>query len=135
MTVENQGGYTEAFNVTVYANETEIAVWNLTLTAANSTTVTFVWTTTDVPLGNYAIRAEADQVSGETDVSDNSFAVGYSVVLILEFADARIIVLAMLISAMMLTVFREREKQEVQVETERTLRNPRKTEEWLESED
>lgn len=107
VTVENQGDYTEDFNVTVYANETEIAVRNLTLTAANSTTVTLSWNTTDVPLGSYAIRAEADQVSGETDVSDNAFTVGYSIALIPEYADARIIMLAMFFSAVASLVLRK----------------------------
>ena len=77
ITVENQGGYAETSNVTLYANTTAIAtVTNITLTSGNSTTITFTWNTTGFAYGNYTISAYAWPVSGETDTADNTFVDG-----------------------------------------------------------
>jgi hypothetical protein len=73
VTVENQGEYTETFNVTVYANTTSIATQTITLTSANSTTITFTWNTTGFAKGNYTISAYAWPVLNETDPTDNTF--------------------------------------------------------------
>jgi hypothetical protein len=70
--VENQGGFTETFNVTVYANTTSIASQNVTLTSASSTTITFTWNTTGFAKGNYTIWAYASPVPDETDTADNT---------------------------------------------------------------
>jgi parallel beta-helix repeat protein len=71
VTVANQGDYAETFNVTAYANTTIIASQNVTLTAGNSTTVTFTWNTAGFAYGNYALSAYAWPVPGETDTSNN----------------------------------------------------------------
>lgn len=80
VTVENQGGFTETFDVTVYADEDEtiigdeIVVGMQTvddLLAGNSEVLNFIWDTTDVPYGSYWISAEASVVLGETDTADN----------------------------------------------------------------
>jgi hypothetical protein len=76
-TIQNQGDYTETFNVTAYANTTVIG----TLTANNmlngtSTVLTFTWNTTGLAKGNYTIWAYAWPVPGETDMSDNTFTGG-----------------------------------------------------------
>jgi parallel beta-helix repeat protein len=76
ITVENQGGYTETFNVTLYANTTFIATQTVTLTSGNSTTISLVWNTTGFAKGNYTISAVADTVPGETDTADNTFVNG-----------------------------------------------------------
>jgi parallel beta-helix repeat protein len=76
VTVENQGGYAETFNVTVYANTTSIATQTVTLTSGNSTTITFTWNTTGFAKGNYTINACAQPLLGETATEDNYLANG-----------------------------------------------------------
>lgn len=77
--VQNQGYYTETFNVTVYgerapfANTTSIASRNVTLSSGNSTNITFTWNTTGFACGDYAISAYATLVQGETNTGDNNF--------------------------------------------------------------
>lgn len=77
VTVENQGDYTETFNVTVYANVTAIQTETLTLTSQNSTTLTFTWNTTGFAYGNYSISAFASPVEGETYLADNTLVDGW----------------------------------------------------------
>jgi len=76
-TVENQGDFTENFNVTVYANTTAIQTETLTLTSQSFTTLTFKWNTTGFAKGNYTISAVADTVPGETDTEDNTLIDGW----------------------------------------------------------
>jgi hypothetical protein len=77
VTVENQGTTIETFNVTVYANETNIETQTVTnLQPGTQTTLTFTWNTTGFAYGNYTIKAVADTVSGETDTGDNTFTDG-----------------------------------------------------------
>lgn len=82
VTIENQGDYTETFNVTLYYNETAVTLPNgknyttTTLTSGNSTTIAFTWNTTGVAKGNYTIRAYAWPVPGETDTDDNLYVDG-----------------------------------------------------------
>ena len=65
-------GTTETFNVTVYANKTNIETQLVTIASGNSTTVAFTWNTTGFAKGNYTISAVADTVPGETDEADNT---------------------------------------------------------------
>jgi hypothetical protein len=76
VTVENQGNFTETFNVTAYANTTSVASQNVTLSSGTSTTLTFTWNTTGFAYGNYTISAYAMPVPDETDTADNAFAGG-----------------------------------------------------------
>ena len=76
VTAANQGEYTETFNVTLYANTTEIETREITLTNGTSTTLTFTWNTTGFAKGNYTIWAYAWPVSGETDIGDNTYSDG-----------------------------------------------------------
>lgn len=73
-TIENQGGFTEIFNVTVYRNNTIITQTEVTLTSGNHTVITFSWNTTGVAKGNYNLSVYAWPVLGETDLADNRFA-------------------------------------------------------------
>jgi parallel beta-helix repeat protein len=75
-TIQNQGHYTETFNVTIYANTTEIGKQLVTLSSGNITTVSFVWNSSGFVKGNYIISAYASPVSGETDTGDNSYTGG-----------------------------------------------------------
>jgi hypothetical protein len=73
VTIANQGGYTETFNVTAYANTTVVTVIeDVTLAAGNSTVQTFVWNTTGFTKGNYTISAYAWPVTGETNTANNN---------------------------------------------------------------
>ena len=73
VTVENQGNYTETFNVTAYYNSNVINYTTVTnLPPGEETTVTFTWNTTGVAKGNYTIKAIADTVLDETDTDDNT---------------------------------------------------------------
>jgi parallel beta-helix repeat protein len=77
VTIENQGHFTEDFNVIVYADRwwggVHIDIGSQTVSLANgaSTTLTFTWDTTGIPPGPYWITAEADVVPYEFDTDDN----------------------------------------------------------------
>jgi hypothetical protein len=71
--VANLGQYTETFNLTAYANGTEIGTQKVTsLESTNQTTLTFVWDTTSLNLGNYSISSYAWPVPDEGNISDNN---------------------------------------------------------------
>lgn len=72
VTVQNAGNFTENFDLTAYCNTTPIATQTVTLTDGASTTKTFTWNTTGFAIGNYTIKAIADQVPGETETWDNT---------------------------------------------------------------
>lgn len=78
VTAENQGTEQETFNVTCYANSTQIGNRTVTLTAGASTTLTFNWDTTDFKRGNYVISATASTVTDETlpNQEDNTLSNG-----------------------------------------------------------
>jgi hypothetical protein len=77
VTVANQGGYTETFNVTLYANATLIAtISGVALDPAESNTLTFTWNTATWTLGQYGLSASVTSVQDETDKADNSLTDG-----------------------------------------------------------
>jgi len=76
VSIQNKGYFTENFNVSVYANDTILQTQSVTLTSKESATITFTWNTTGFSLGDYTIKAIADQVPGETDIEDNEFIDG-----------------------------------------------------------
>ena len=80
VTVENQGDLTETFNLTVYANTSEIETKQITLDSNTSTTITFTWDTTGFAKGNYTISAYAWPVPGETDTADNTLTDSWIIV-------------------------------------------------------
>lgn len=70
--VENQGEYTETFDVTLYANTTAIQTVTVTnLAPTVRTTITFAWDATYFAKGNYTVSAYAHPVLGETDIAGN----------------------------------------------------------------
>jgi hypothetical protein len=91
--VENQGDFTESFNVSVFYDETAIILpdgKNYTttiLTSENSTTLTIPWNTTDIPKGNYTIKAHITPHPEETNMTDNTLTDGWIVVTILGDVD------------------------------------------------
>jgi hypothetical protein len=72
MTVENQGDFAENFNVTIYANTTQITVLNFVLANGTLQAKTFSWNITGFAYGNYTIWAYAEPLLGEIDVEDNN---------------------------------------------------------------
>jgi len=81
VTVENQGDVAETFNVTVYANATDITILTVnSLLNGTGATLTFTWNTTGFAKGNYTINAVADTIPGETDTVDNNFTDGCVIV-------------------------------------------------------
>jgi hypothetical protein len=81
VTVENQGDFAETFNVTVYANATEvIGAAPVSLPIGGSTDIVFLWDTTGYSKGNYTLRAQATVVSGETDTADNTYVDGWVII-------------------------------------------------------
>jgi len=74
---ENQGGYTETFDVSVYYDSTNlIATQSVTLTAGTSLTITFKWNTTGIAKGNYILSAVASMVAEEANTVDNIYVDG-----------------------------------------------------------
>ncbi len=87
MTVENQGDFTETFDVTVYATNmppgTVVGTQLVTnLLVGEIRLLNFVWNTAGLGYGNYTISATAATVLGETDTADNTFVDGIVLVTI-----------------------------------------------------
>lgn len=83
VTVENQGDFTETFDVTVYANTTVAGTrTNFTLTSGNQATITFTWNTEGVSYGEYCLSAVAHPLPDETDTDDNTCNDGWITVTI-----------------------------------------------------
>jgi len=72
VTVMNQGGNNETFQVTAYANETSIASQELNLESGNITTIALMGETSSLSDGDYTLSAYATPVANETDIADNT---------------------------------------------------------------
>jgi len=75
VTVKNEGVFVEKFNVTVYSDNNTLGEYAVTV-FPGVRILTFIWDTTGVSEGEYAIKAEASPVSGETDMEDNMMVGG-----------------------------------------------------------
>jgi Dockerin type I domain/CARDB len=72
VTVENLGGSSETFNVTLYANTTVIgSMTGVTLSSGVSQIISFVWNTTGFVYAHYSITAKASTVKYETNTANN----------------------------------------------------------------
>jgi len=77
VTVENQGEQAANFNVTLYANATEIGSINIANLAPQSSTILpFSWNTRGWHPGKYELAAAADILDGEIEIEDNYFTDG-----------------------------------------------------------
>jgi len=78
VTAENQGDFTETFNVTVFAGSKPISMPQTisNLPSGASQNLTFTWNTETATEGYHQIKATASMVQGETDISDNTFTDG-----------------------------------------------------------
>lgn len=72
--VKNEGTIDTTFKVTLYANNTAIGVLIINDLQPNQTkNLVFTWNTSNfTESGTYKVKAEIDEISGETDVTDNS---------------------------------------------------------------
>ncbi len=72
VTITNQGNATEMFGVTTYYDTNTIGTQTgISLNAGESDVVPFSWDTSDVVGATYTISAEASQVPGEINVTNN----------------------------------------------------------------
>ena len=78
---ENHGAYAETYNITLHANETEIATKLVTVPIGGVVTVNFTWPTANYTFGGYIIWAYAWPVPEETFTSDNNYTDGQVLVL------------------------------------------------------
>ena len=73
----DKGEYAESFSVTAYANATWIGTQQISsLNASCQTVLTLAWNTANLAYGNYTVRACAQPVAGQTDMSGNDFTLG-----------------------------------------------------------
>lgn len=71
--VKNEGTEPATFTVSCYYNETFLETKTVTNLAPDATTtVSFNWETTGIPVGIYYINTAASTVPGETDTDDNA---------------------------------------------------------------
>jgi parallel beta-helix repeat protein len=79
VTVKNNGGYVESFNVTLYCNGNVVQrrlVGNLT--ASQNLSVGITWNTSSLaPCQAYYVKAEVSPVLGESHTSDNVYDSGF----------------------------------------------------------
>lgn len=76
-TVKNLGELTEAFNATIYYNETTITTFNVSsLRPGEQGILTYQWNTSQVGAGTYTITVTASQVPDETNTANNVFTAG-----------------------------------------------------------
>jgi PKD repeat protein len=78
VTVENQGGFTETFDVIVYYDGTQAAPPQTVtdLEGGASESLSLVWDTSGIAENTYTIKAEASVVEREEDTADNTFTDG-----------------------------------------------------------
>ena len=75
--VRNEGDEAETFDVNVYYDSVLIGTAPVTFLASHTEkTLTFAWSTSRVPEGNYTISAIASTVPEETDIEDNTYIDG-----------------------------------------------------------
>ncbi len=78
VTAQNQGDFTETFNVTAFAGTRPISMPQTinNLPAGASQNLIFTWDTATASEGYHQIKAVASVVQGETDLSDNTYIDG-----------------------------------------------------------
>ena len=77
VTVRNEGGKTETFNVTAYYNDTQISKKLVSnLVSGIDTTLEFSWNTTKAFPATYIIKAIADAIPGEANTTNNTYIYG-----------------------------------------------------------
>jgi len=73
VTVANEGDMNETFGVTVYYDSSVVGTKNVpSLSSGSNETLIFNWDTTGVPGGDYTVKAVANIMPGETNITDNT---------------------------------------------------------------
>jgi len=80
--VENHGGITETFNVTIYANTAAVTFQEVTLQNGGSATVFVIWDTSGFAKGNYTISAVVGTIPAEINTGNNNATDGWILVTI-----------------------------------------------------
>ena len=75
-TVQNQGSQVETFQVNVTAGGVLVGTVSVSLPSGASRELSFVWNTSGVAPGPYAVVMETAPLAGETDLGDNALAAG-----------------------------------------------------------
>jgi parallel beta-helix repeat protein len=78
LTAKNVGDYVESFNVTVFCDGSVIGTFKVNnLPIQESVSLAFEWNTSGLtPCHTYSVRCQADPVSGETSLEDNTYVAG-----------------------------------------------------------
>jgi len=71
VTVTNERGFNETFNVTAYYDNTTIGIKTVNLGSLAETSVLFTWNTTSLPEDDYTIIVEASNVTNEINIANN----------------------------------------------------------------
>jgi ABC-type transport system substrate-binding protein len=79
VTVENQGGQSETFNLLLKANDSIVQTEPVSISVGSSMIVAFTWNTSGWAKGNYTISAEAS-IAIDIDPADNNLTGGWIVV-------------------------------------------------------
>jgi len=87
VSLQNEGYFHEAFNLTIYVNATILQTQEITVSGGDSTSITFMWNTTGFAKGYYTIETYAETIPGETNTSDNNIVDGEILVTILGDVD------------------------------------------------
>lgn len=87
VTVQNQGQFTETFNLSALADSEPIGTQSVSLSAGSVATVSFVWNTSEFSEGEYVVSGSASAVLGELDTEDNSRMADVRVTILLEGHD------------------------------------------------
>jgi len=77
VTAKNYGTFSETFNITAYANLSEIETIEVALASRNYTIMAFTWNTSGSAKGNYQIIVYAWPVDEEMDPTDNTLINGW----------------------------------------------------------
>jgi len=76
VTYKNEGTITEIFNLQIYYDNNIMLNLTIQISPDNQETTTYNWNTTNIPPGNYTIKAFATPVPEEIDIEDNTFIAG-----------------------------------------------------------
>jgi hypothetical protein len=72
VTVQDEGNFSEVFNLTAYANSQAIGTQQVSLNTGDSGNLSFIWNTTDYGKGDYNISASLSLPPGEVNTGNST---------------------------------------------------------------